>query len=310
MKAEFEIKVLCGGVSPEASVSRVSGRSLAEALGWHFPVELVDLSENVLPSDLDPETAVVFPAMHGDFGEDGRLQSMLETKGFAYAGSGPTASALCMDKAAAKRMVADSGFSFARDRVFETVSLPDAAELIADLGPSLVIKPLDKGSSVGLHLLEKDDNLAALLSGLPPGNWIAEERIKGREMTVGILHGRAMGIVEIVPTGGVYDYQHKYTAGATEYRFPAEVEPTLAEKIRGYAENAFRACGCRDFGRVDFILAEGGRPYFLEINTIPGLTPTSLLPKSASCCGYDFIALAREMVLPAIERFKSSHQSV
>lgn len=308
MKPEFKVIVLCGGVSEESAVSRVSGQHVAEALSRHFRVELVALLENALPVDLDPEHAVVFPAMHGDFGEDGELQGMLEAGGLAYAGSGPAASALCMNKAASKKAVAGSGFAQARDFTFRADSPPEAAQLMAQVGSSLVIKPLDKGSSVGLHFVEKEGSFEALLKTLPGGDWMAEERIFGREMTVGILHGRALGIVEIVPSGGVYDYQHKYTAGATEYRFPAQMEPDQAKDIRLFAENAFRLCGCRDFGRVDFILAADGRPYFLEINTIPGLTPTSLLPKSASCYGYDFIALAKEMILPAVERFTVSPQ--
>ena len=302
MSERAHITVLCGGPSSEREVSLVSGRSIAQALEKHFTVELVEFAQDALPAGLDPAKTVIFPALHGAFGEDGQIQALLEARGFAYAGSGPAASALCMDKAATKAKVADCGFAEAPAWIFSHERIPDPAALMERLGAHLVIKPVAEGSSVGLHLCANRTELDQALAALTPGLWMAETFIKGREMTVGILDGEAMGIVEIVPKGGLYDYAHKYTAGATEYRFPAEVPEALAAQIRAYAARAFAACGCRDFGRVDFILTPDGLPYFLEINTIPGLTPTSLLPKSASCRGLDFETLARRMIEPALRR--------
>ncbi len=301
------ITVLCGSASEEAEVSRVSGRALAETLAQSHEVELIDLPANFLPDNLDPAETVIFPALHGTFGEDGQLQSMLEERGFAYAGCDARASALCMNKIDTKAVVADCGFDFARDLTFQSATPPDAAALFAEMGPRLVVKPMDKGSSVGLHIVESEEHLDRILGELPPGSWMLEEFITGREMTIGLLDGQAMGIVEIVPEGGVYDYAHKYTAGATSYRYPAEVDEAVSARARQAAEKAFAACGCRDFARLDFILLEDGRLIFLEINTIPGLTPTSLLPKSASCLGMDFAALAGRMIAPAIERFNQKH---
>jgi D-alanine-D-alanine ligase len=134
-----------------------------------------------------------------------------------------------------------------------------------------------------------------------------EQRIRGRELTVGVLKGAAMGVVEIVSQSGVYDYKAKYTPGSTEYIFPADLEPEVEAKVKDHAEQLFVACGCRDFARVDFLL-NSKRPYFLEINTLPGLTATSLLPKSASCVGLDFEQLATELVQPAIARFSGAKQ--
>ncbi|WOO43555.1 D-alanine--D-alanine ligase [Rubellicoccus peritrichatus] len=297
------VTVLCGSASEESEVSRVSGRAIATALAENFEAELVDLPANFLPDNILPEETVIFPALHGTFGEDGQLQAMLEERGFAYAGSDAASSALCMNKINAKAIVADTGFAFADDITFYSPTPPSAEEMVASMGDSLVVKPIDKGSSVGLHIIDGIDHLERVLHELPPGAWMIEQRLQGREMTVGILDGKAMGIVEIVPEGGVYDYAHKYTSGASDYRYPAEIDERLAQHIRESAESVFTVCGCRDFARVDFILVEEGRPCFLEINTIPGLTATSLLPKSASCKGLDFPQLARRMLLPAIERY-------
>jgi D-alanine-D-alanine ligase len=179
-----------------------------------------------------------------------------------------------------------------------------ADAVIEQLGASLVIQPAEQGSSGGLHFTEHRSALGVTLSGIRSGNWLIEQRIRGRELTVGVLHGAAMGIVEIVSQTGVYDYKAKYTPGSTEYHFPADLEAAVEAKIKDQAEQLFDACGCRDFARIDFLL-DGGRPYFLEINTLPGLTATSLLPKSASCVGYDFEQLAGELVAPAMARFQA-----
>ncbi|QYY35774.1 D-alanine--D-alanine ligase [Ruficoccus sp. ZRK36] len=304
MSTRAHISVLCGGPSSEREVSLVSGRSIAAALEKHFDVALIEFADAALPAGLRADKTVVFPALHGSFGEDGQIQALLEASGFSYAGSGPEASALCMDKTATKAAVKDSGFAIAGDAIFDAADAPTAEHLAHEVGEHLVLKPVDQGSSVGLHLCRGLTEITHALTVLTPGRWMAEAFVAGREMTVGILGGEAMGIVEIVPTGGVYDYERKYTPGSTEYLFPAKVPEELAARIRGFAESAFAACGCRDFGRVDFILTPEGIPYFLEINTIPGLTPTSLLPKSASCRGLDFETLALRMTEPALRRGK------
>jgi D-alanine-D-alanine ligase len=133
---------------------------------------------------------------------------------------------------------------------------------------------------------------------------LIEQRIRGRELTVGVLEGRAMGVVEIVSQSGVYDYTAKYTPGSTVYHAPAALEPATASKVTAYAEQLFAACGCRDFARIDFLL-DGETPCFLEINTLPGLTETSLLPKSAACAGLDFEALASALVAPGCARLRA-----
>ncbi len=180
----------------------------------------------------------------------------------------------------------------------------DAEAIVARLGNSLIVKPENSGSSVGLHLIDGVESLTQCIKNLTTGKWLVEPRFVGRELTVGILHGEPMGIVEIVADSGVYDYAHKYQPGKTTYRFPAPLPESVAEAVKQAAGKVFKACGCRDFARADFLYNEKDGFIFLEINTIPGLTDTSLLPKSASCLGYDFKELCKRMLAPAIERFQ------
>lgn len=296
------IIVLYGGVGSEREVSLRSGEAIAKALAARFEVEPLELTAEALPESIRADRSIVFPALHGCFGEDGQLQALLEMAGIHYSGSDAAASRLCMDKAATKAIARDLKIAVPEALTFDGAKVPLADEVIEQLGSSLVVKPADQGSSVGLHFAEHRSALGVALSSIRSGHWLIEQRIRGRELTVGVLKGAAMGVVEIVSQSGVYDYQAKYTPGSTEYRYPAELEPAVEAKIKDHAEQLFDACGCRDFARVDFLL-DGARPYFLEINTLPGLTATSLLPKSASCVGFDFEQLATELVEPAITRF-------
>ena len=187
-------------------------------------------------------------------------------------------------------------------RNFTAAARPPAAELARALGDQIVLKPNRQGSSVGLQIITSRAGLDIAIGGLRQGDWIAERRIPGRELTVGLLRGRAMGVVEIAPKSGVFDFASKYTKGLTEYFAPAQIDEEHAAEARRLAETAFAACGCRDYARIDFILSPEGELYLLEINTLPGMKETSLLPMSASCVGLDFNALCRELVGPAVER--------
>lgn len=300
-----KIFVLYGGLGSEREVSLNSGKAILEALEGQFDVQALELNADVLPEAIKSDSAVVFPALHGEFGEDGQLQALLEAAGVQYCGSDSVSSRLCMDKAATKEKARERGITVPEAIHFDGADAPLADSVIEKLGASLVIKPADKGSSVGLHFTEHRSALGVTLSGIRNGNWLIEQRVRGRELTVGVLNGQAMGIVEVVSPTGVYDYAAKYTTGNTEYRFPAELSSEIEAQIKAHAEELFEVCGCRDFARIDFLL-EDNRPYFLEVNTLPGLTATSLLPKSASCVGLSFEQLAAELVKPAIERFKET----
>jgi D-alanine-D-alanine ligase len=300
------IAVFCGGTSPEREVSLGSGKACAQALARSFPTRLFEINEEALPAGLDPERYVVFSTLHGTFGEDGGMQRLLDLAGVEYAGCDAASSALCFNKQRTKEVVSAAGVRICPGLQFRSNQRPSAASIVAQLGERLILKPNCSGSSVGLRVVDQRTQLEAVLPQLDTGEWLVEQRIVGRELTVGLLHGRAMGVVEIAPKSGLFDYTSKYTKGLTEYLVPAPIPPTLAAEVKQAAEAAFRACGCRDYARMDFMLSERNELFFLEINTLPGMKETSLLPMSARCGGLDFTGLVRELVMPAVQRFRSA----
>ncbi|HOF09305.1 MAG TPA: D-alanine--D-alanine ligase [Opitutaceae bacterium] len=308
MKTTPIIAVFCGGTSAEKEVSLGSGRACALALARNFPTRLFEISENALPAGLDPERHVVFSTLHGTFGEDGGMQSLLDAAGVEYAGCTAEGSAVCFNKQRTKKAVAAAGVNVCAGHQFSTDRMPDAAELVASLGEKLILKPTCNGSSVGLHVIESAAQLGEVLSRLPAGDWLVERRVFGRELTVGVLGGKAMAVVEVAPKSGLYDYTSKYTKGMTEYLAPAPLPDEVTRSVQAMAERAFAAAGCRDYARIDFMLSGKNEPFFLEINTLPGMKDTSLLPMSARCVGLDFTALVRELVAPALARFSAAHK--
>jgi D-alanine-D-alanine ligase len=298
------IAVLAGGTSAERDVSLASGKAVAQAMAYSYPTQLFIVDNDALPEGLDPERHVVCIVQPGTFGEDGGMQRLLDSRGFFYGSSDAKGSDLCFDKWRTRLTVSAQGVQVAPGRNFDARHKPSAAALTTDLGEQVVLKPNRQGSSVGLQIVTSKVGLEIALSGLRQGDWIAEKRILGRELTVGILRGRAMGVVEIVPKSGVFDYTSKYTKGLTEYFAPAKISEELAASVSAAAETAFAACGCRDYARIDFMLSADGELYLLEINTLPGMKETSLLPMSARCVGLDFVALCRELTAPAVERFQ------
>jgi D-alanine-D-alanine ligase len=217
-----------------------------------------------------------------------------------------------MDKPAAKRVVAAHGLACAQQVIFEVGSgaFPSAEGVVAELGHHLVIKPADQGSSIGLHLVEGKVALQALWPKLTAGNWLIESRLYGRELSVGLLGGKPMGVVEVLPEGGVYDYKRKYAPGSTRYQAPALLEASMTQRILKASALAYQTLGCRDVARIDLILDESNSEvYFLEMNTMPGLTPTSLLPKSAACSGLGYIDVVERMVAPALARWHARYRS-
>jgi D-alanine-D-alanine ligase len=298
------IAVFAGGTSKENEVSAGSGRTCASALARSFPTRLFNLTSDALPDGYDPSHHVVFSTLHGTFGEDGGMQRLLDAAGGVYAGSDATSSALTMNKELTKLRVADAGVTVADGFAFDAAAKPTASAVVARLGSRVVLKPNNEGSSVGLHVIGSEAELSSALAGIAKGRWIVERRIEGREISVGVLKGRAVGIVEIIAHSGVFDYASKYTAGMAEEIAPAPIGDVLYAKAQAAAEAAFAACGCRDFGRVDFMISAKEELFLLEINSLPGMVETSLLPMCARCAGLDFTALVREMVTPALERFR------
>ncbi len=295
------VAVLHGGISAEREVSLTSGRQVMAALAAAgFAVVPVEVGPDLgaVIAALTPAPDVVFNALHGRFGEDGAIQGVLEWLGIPYTHSGVLASALAMDKEAARRVFAAAGLPIAPGRVVTR------AELAASdpLPPPYVVKPLGEGSSVGVAIVAAGDNRRAEIAA----NWrfgdraLVEAFIPGREVTVGVLGERALTVTEIVPAAGFYDYQAKYTTGGSRHVLPARIAPAAFEEARALALAAHRALGCRGASRADFryddTAGEPGRLVLLEVNTQPGMTATSLLPEQAALAGMDFPALCAWMV--------------
>ncbi len=298
MSTKHVITVLRGGPSAEREVSLRSGAAVARALAslGHVVHEVDPVPGRlVIPAG----TTVVFLALHGTYGEDGQVQAELESMGLPYTGCGVEASRISFDKVLTKERCRAAGVPTARSQIFFR---PDEAFPLGWV-PPVVLKPVRQGSSVGLEFVDSVDAFSsALASSLAHGSEVLmEERIVGRETTVGILEGAALPIVEVRPKAGSYDYRNKYTPGATEYFCPADFAPSVTEAIQKAALGAFHAVGGRDYARVDVMVRADGSPVVLEVNTLPGMTETSLLPKAAAAAGMNFPQLCERLALLALQ---------
>ncbi len=290
---------MLGGPSAEREVSLRSGAAVATALrarGHHIR-ELDPLEDSW---ELPSETEVVFLALHGSYGEDGTVQQRLEDLGVPYTGCGVETSRMAFDKVITKKLCIRAGIETPRYKVVESPS----DSMPSGWKPPLVLKPVRQGSSVGLEFVNEVVEWApALARSLQfDGQVLVEERIVGREITVGILAGEVLPIVEVRPRRGAYDYKNKYTAGATEYFCPAEFDAATSAAIATAGMAAFDAVGGRDYGRVDIMVSALGKPVVLEVNTLPGMTETSLLPKAAAAAGISYSELCQKMIDLAMGR--------
>jgi D-alanine-D-alanine ligase len=295
----LNITVMLGGPSAEREVSLRSGAAVAKALRslGHVITEL-DPKEGTF--ELPKKCDVVFLVLHGTYGEDGQIQRQFEKLGVTYTGCDSEASRIAFDKVLTKQKCLEAGVPTAKFAVINSPGAPFPGDLL----PPLVAKPVRQGSSVGLQFVErKEDWATAIPEALKfDSDVLVEEKIIGRETTVGILDGQTLPIVEVRPRAGNYDYKNKYTSGATEYFCPADFDPATAKKIQAAALGAFRAIGGRDYARVDVMVRADGSPVVLEVNTLPGMTETSLLPKAAAAAGLDYAQLCQRMVDLALKR--------
>jgi D-alanine-D-alanine ligase len=295
------VAVLYGGISAEREVSLASGRQVVTALrkaGFDvLPVEVGPDLRAVIAA-LDPLPDAVFNALHGRFGEDGAIQGVLDWLGIPYTHSGVRASALAMDKAAARAVFAAAGLPVARGRVVGI----DELEAADPMPRPYVVKPVNEGSSVGVEIIRAGDNRRAELarSWRYNGAALVEEFIPGRELTVGVMGERPLAVTEIVASHSFYDYESKYADGGSRHVIPAQVHPETYARAMKMAAAAHRALGCRGASRADFRYddteTDPGRLVLLEVNTQPGLTPTSLLPEQAAHLGMSFPDLCAWMV--------------
>lgn len=284
------VAVLCGGDSREREVSLRSGKAVAEALNEAgFFADMIDLLR-LEDADRVKGYDGAFIAMHGDWGEDGRLQAKLSEMGIPYTGSDPHASALAMDKWEAQKFFARSGIP-----VPKSVFLPkNYDDVVREIGRNIVVKPCAGGSTVGVSIIpeltpQNLNDAVNLARESYAGEVIAEEYIPGHEITCAVWENdgvtEALPVIEIKPHEGYYDYANKYTKGATEYICPAEIDDETAKRIGNYAVKAHESLGCRAYSRADFRLTPEGEAYILEVNTAPGMTATSLVPKAAKAKG-------------------------
>jgi len=303
MKHYGKIAVLAGGRSSEREISLESGRAVCGALKKkNQDVELIDVAGDVNVLLKNSGADIIFLALHGRFGEDGTVQSILEREGIPYTGSGVKASQLAMDKLASKELFFKNGLKVPSHRIVRTAV--GGRDTSVDLKMPLVIKPQREGSSMGLSIVTDGAHIDAALDiafGYG-GAAIVEEYIHGRELTVGILEDRVLPVVEIVTERGTYDFRAKYLDGGTRYIVPAELAPDEFERAQRSALMAHRILGCRDFSRVDMRMDPNGNIYVLEVNTIPGMTERSLLPKAAMATGISFENLCMKLVDLAHER--------
>ncbi len=305
MSGPRNVCVLLGGPSAEREVSLRSGAAVARALrSVGCQVTELDPAE---PWTLPVDTDVVFLALHGTYGEDGTVQEVLEQLGVPYTGCGVEASRVAFDKVLTKRRLVACGVPTARFVVVDRRDTPWPA----GWQPPVVLKPVRQGSSVGLQFVDQVGDWAAALAGCLTHDTeaLVEERIGGREVTVGVFEDRALPVVEVRPRQGGYDYRNKYTQGATEYLCPAPFDEPTTARLQEAGLRAFQAVGGRDYGRVDIMVRESGEPVVLEVNTLPGMTETSLLPKAAAAAGMDFSNLCQRMVELAWRRHRTGQRA-
>ncbi len=299
MDDKLKITVMLGGPGAEREVSLRSGAAVAAALR-SCGHSVFELDPRPRAWRLPPGTDVVFLALHGAYGEDGAVQAELEDMGVPYTGCDAQASRLGFDKVLTKQRCLAAGVPTARFTVVTAAGSPWPR----GWNPPVVLKPVRQGSSVGLQFVERvADWPGALAESLRHGaEVLVEERIQGRECTVGTLDGVALPLVEVRPKSGIYDYRTKYTEGASEYLCPAPFDAATAQRIAQAGLAAFQAIGGRDYGRVDVMVKATGDPVVLEVNTLPGMTETSLLPMAAAAAGLGFAELCERMVALALRR--------
>jgi len=289
------IAVLKGGISAEREVSLVSGAACAAALREKgYEVSEIDAGVDLADKLRVAAPDVVFNALHGRFGEDGCVQGMLEWLGLPYTHSGVLASALAMDKDVSKRVFAAAGLPVAESLLARTEDVR-AGHVMP---PPYVVKPYNEGSSVGIYLVDAAANGPAQLGPDMPQKVMVEAYVPGREMTVAVLSGKALTVTDIYATGW-YDYDAKYTEGGSTHVLPADIPDEIFKACLDYAERAHAALGCAGLSRADFRWDEArglAGLYLLEVNTQPGMTPTSLAPEQAALSGIDFAELCAALV--------------
>lgn len=303
------IGVLMGGPSSEREISLKSGKAIFDSLkSLAMDVVAIDIKtdkrEENIPLILSQRIDCAFLALHGRFGEDGQVQQLMEELKIPYTGSGVSASQMAMDKISSHKIFEKNGLHVPGYTVVEKATYDQALKTQLRFQFPLVVKPATHGSSIGLSIVDDEASYASAieLAFSYDNRVIVEEYIAGRELTVGILDDKALPVIEIIPKKRFFDYEAKYQPGMTEYIVPAQIDEEVARRVQADALIAHRMLGCFGCSRADIILNKDAIPYILEINTIPGFTQTSLLPKAAKLVGIDFSRLCLRLIELAYEK--------
>lgn len=299
MHKRKKVLLILGGLSAERDVSLKTGAAIGKALE-ELGHEVVrwDPQMDGYASLMQSTAEVAFVALHGRYGEDGTIQGVLESLKIPYTSSGILSSALCYDKVRTKIFLEHYGITTPSFAVY--LASENSEDFIRNLKMKIpvIVKPNQEGSTIGMTIVKKIEELknALALAAKSGAEVLVEDFIEGTEVTVGVLNGKSLPVVEIAPKSGFYDYESKYTPGKTEYHVPARILAEMEKHLREESEKIFFWMNCRGCARMDYIVASDGKPYFLEVNTIPGMTETSLVPKAAKGAGIDFVHLCEEIL--------------
>lgn len=302
------VGVLLGGLSKEREVSLKSGTAVAQALERRgYAVVRIDIGAEACQQLREEQIDVAFIALHGNYGEDGTIQGVLEYLHIPYTGAGVVGSAVAMDKVLCKHVARDLGIPLAHELVVHmtTATVDTIAQQLPFEFP-VVVKPAREGSTIGLRIVRQPAELPSALQVAAASDQkiLIEEYVAGAEITVGMLCGEVLPAIEIVPKSGLYDYEAKYTKGLTEYLIPARIPATTLALAGQWTQQLWHECDCRGMARADFIVRPDGTAVFLEINTIPGMTETSLVPKAAAHIDVSFDEVCERVLNDAHVRLR------
>jgi len=302
------IAVMMGGLSREREISLKTGKAILKALiEKGYTVTAIDVGEDIPEKLVKERIECAFMALHGRFGEDGTIQGMLELMKIPYTGSGVLASALAMHKIMCKKFFLYESIPTPRFEIFHREEIKKTLPKKISLPFPVVVKPAREGSTIGVSIVQKEEELGPALkeAGEYDEEIMAEEFMKGKEITVGILEDIPLPIIEIAPRSGFYDYHSKYTKGETQYILPARISREKYLYAQEISLKAFQTLGCSGVARVDLMTDEDENPFVIDVNTMPGMTETSLLPKAAGYAGIPFEDLVERILLGASLKMES-----
>ena len=288
----MKIIIICGGNSSEKEISVKSGMSIFLSIQKFCSSKILLLKNNYkIIKDYYRDGDIIFNALHGGYGESGEIQEFFEKEGMNFIGSGSKACQIAIDKQKCKKVALKLNIKTPFGKIFR-----NEVSIFEDFNKPFIIKPNMEGSSVGFFIVNNKKEMLKALKYNKSNDVIFEDFIKGRELTVSILNNKVLPIIEIIPKSGIYDYESKYTIGMSSYSIPAKIDLNIEKNIKEKSLEIFNSIGCRDYIRIDYILSNDNTPYFLEINTSPGMTKTSLFPKSAEKANLSFDRLVKEII--------------